>query len=238
VFTALAIVERIYKLTKKDGEFRPINGSRFGLDIFQWGYFLALLLISALISTALARGDIDNDGHELQTRLVSLPAALLMFILATLTLLSLILNWTGIELSFRLGSIEKAKPVNPALYYIISDVVAVDGNGGLAYRQALSERYGSSQVFRNMIWTLSVVWMVSFYILAGICAGLVWVLPVAAVYAVGWAGPFPVAGVLAGWTIWYVRGVLRVEGREEEGRQGRNGGGEGERAPLLGNMVY
>jgi len=62
-------------------------------------------------------------------------------------------------------------------------------------------------------------------------------LPVSAVYAVGWAGPFPVAGVLAGWTIWYVKGVLRVEGREEEGGQGRNGGGEGERAPLLGNGV-
>jgi hypothetical protein len=229
VFTALAIVERIWKLTKKDGEFRPINGSRWGLDIFQWGYFLALLLISALISTALARGDIENDGHELQTRLVSLPAALLMFILATLTLLSLILNWTGIKLTFRLGSIEKDKIVKPAISYIVEDVVAVDGNGGLAYRQALSDRYESSEVFRNMIWTLSVVWMLAFYVLAGIFAGLVWVLPVAAVYAVGWAGPFPVAGVLAGWTIWYVRGVLRVEGKGEES--------EGERAPLLGNRV-
>jgi hypothetical protein len=242
IFTALAIVERIWKLTKKDGEFRPINGSRFGLDIFQWGYFLALLLISALISTALARGDIDQDNHELQTRLVSLPAALLMFILATLTLLSLILNWTSIKIPFRLGSIAQDEVVKPAIYYIISDVVAVDGNGGLAYRQALLERYESSEVFRGMIWTLSVVWMLAFYVLAGIFAGLVWYLPVVAVYAVGWAGPFPVAGLLAGWTIWYVRGVLRVERREEEGQgegqtERRNGGGEGERAPLLGNRV-
>jgi hypothetical protein len=149
-----------------------------------------------------------------------------MFILATLTLLSLILNWTAIKLSFRLGSIERDKIVNPALYYIISDVVAVDGNGGLAYRQALSDRYESSQDFGNMIWTLSVVWMVAFYILAGIFVGLVWVLPVSAVYAVGWAGPFPVAGVLAGWTIWYVRGVLAPTGRAPP-----------DRAPLLGNGV-
>jgi hypothetical protein len=154
-----------------------------------------------------------------------------MFILATLTLLSLILNWSGIKLSFRLGSIEKDKPVNPAIYYIVSDVVAVDGNGGLAYREALSERYGSSEDFRGMIWTLSVVWMVAFYVLAGVFAVLVWVLPVAAVYAVGWAGPFPVAGLLAVWTIWYVRGVLRIEGKGEEGEGG------GERAPLLGNRV-
>jgi hypothetical protein len=156
-----------------------------------------------------------------------------MFILATLTLLSLILNWSGIKLSFRLGSIEKDEIVKPAIYYIISDVVAVDGNGGLAYRQALSDRFESNEDFRGMIWTLSVVWMVAFYVLAGIFAVLVWFLPVVAIYAVGWAGPFPVAGLLAVWTIFYVRGVLRVEGREEE----RNGEGEGERAPLLGNGV-
>jgi hypothetical protein len=232
-------VERIYKLIKKDPEYRPLNSSRFGLDIFQWGYFLALLLISALISTSLARGDIDQDNHELQTRLISLPAALLMFILATLTLLSLILNWTSIKLPFQLGSIEKDKPVNPAIYYIISDVVAVDGNGGLVYRQALLERYESSGVFKNMIWILSVVWMLTFYVLAGIFAALVWYLPVVAVYAVGWAGPFPVAGLLAVWTIFYVRGVLRVEGEGIGGEEGegerRNGGVDDERAPLLGN---
>ena len=226
----------MYKLTKQNPEFRPLNGSRWALDVFQWGYFGALILISALISSTLARGDADHDEHELQTRLVSLPAAVLMFFLATLTLLSLILNMTGIKLPFRFGSVGKKNVLRPAVYYIVEDVVAVDGNGRIAYRAAFSERYESSEVFRNMIWTLSVVWMLAFYVLSGGVAMLVWKLPKEAVYAVGWAGPFPMAGLLAIWTIFYVRRVLRVEGKGEEDRvEGQNEGGNNETAPLLGN---
>jgi hypothetical protein len=224
------------KLTKKSPEFRPLGSPRYALDIFQWGYFGALIIISALISSTLARGDADHDDHELQTRLISLPASLLMFFLATLTALSLILNGLNIKLPFRFGSLDAGNVLRPAVYYIVEDVVAVDGNGGIEYREAFTARYNGSPIFRQMIWTLSVLWMVAFYIFSIVFAILVFQLPMAAVYAVGWAGPFPLGGLMAVWTIFYVRFVLEEEENAEVGKSqdGRTPRRDDERAPLLG----
>ena len=244
IFTVIAIVERIWKLIQSSPKFRPIGSKRYALDIFQWGYFAALILISTLISSTLARGDNDRDGHELQTRLVSLPASVLMFFLATLTLLSLVLNGLKVELPFRFGSLEAGNVVRPAIYYIVEDVVAVDGNGGIEYREAWTARYESSEIFRKLIWTLSVVWMVAFYVFAGVFTALVFWLPKGATYAVGWAGPFPLAGLMAVWTIFYVKSVLKEEKDAKEGDEPINGQPEralrpcnNERTPLLDGRV-
>jgi len=166
IFTIIAIVERVWKVTRRSPEYRPLNSPRYALDVFQWGYFLALLCISALISSTLARGDDDHDGHEFQIRLLSLPAAVLMFLVATLTLLSLVLNQVNWKVPFRMGSFGPGNVVKPAIYYIIEDIVAVDGDGGIAYREAFVGRYDSSPVFRRMIRNLSLVWMLGFYVLA------------------------------------------------------------------------
>lgn len=237
-------MERIWKLIRPSPEFRPLKSPRYGLDIFQWGYFAALILISALISSTLARGDDDDDGHELQTRLVSMPAPVLMFFLATLTLLSLILNGLQVKLPFRFGSVDAGNVVRPAIYYIVEDIVAVDGDGGIEYRKAFTARYESSPIFQGMIWTLSLVWMLSFYILAIVFTALVFYLPRVAVYAVGWAGPFPLAGLMALWTIYYVKSSLRWE-RAQEGKDAQESAegreresvriGASESTPLLGS---
>ncbi len=243
VFTIIGIAERIYKLTILSPTYRPLNSPRYVLDIFQWGYFGALIIISALISSALARGDADQDGHELQIRLISLPAALLMFFLATLTGLSLLLSAFQITLPFRFGSLEKGNVVRPAIYYIVEDVVAVDGNGGMEFREAWTERYDSSPVFKEMIWTLSLIWMIAFFAFAALFTVLVFVLPWQAVYAVGWAGPFPLAGWMALWTIFFVKESLREEdeGVEEDEEDENNRRvlrlGDDERTPLLRNSA-
>jgi hypothetical protein len=224
IFTVIAIVERVWKLTRSLPEYRPLNSPRYALDIFQWGYFLALVVISALISSTIARGDRDQDGHEFQTRLISLPASLLMYLVATLTLLSLALNHLEWKLPFRFGSLDAGNAVRPAIFYIVEDIVAVDGDGGMEYRKAFGARYDSSPIFRRMIWNLSVVWMLYFYLFAILFTVLVFVLPVTAVYAVGWAGPFPMAGLMAVWTIFHIKSELRKERKETL---------EDERTPLL-----
>lgn len=118
--------------------------------------------------------------------------------------------------------------LRPAIYYIVEDVVAVDGNGGLEYREAWTKRYEASPVFRKMILELSIAWMLAFYVLAGVFTALVFWLPKEAAYAVGWAGPFPLAGLLAVWTIFYVKYMLKEEAEEDDGTRGYD-----ERAPLL-----
>ncbi|KAF4632188.1 hypothetical protein G7Y89_g5935 [Cudoniella acicularis] len=236
IFTVIALVERIWKLVQLSPEFRPLKSPRYALDIFQWGYFAALIMISALISSTLLRGDTDNDEHEFQIRLLSIPAPILMCFLATLTLISLILNGLQVKLPFRFGSSDAGNVVRPAIYYIVEDVIAVDGNGGVEYREAFTARYDGSPLFRKMIWTLSLVWMLAFYLFASVFTILVFKLPKAAVYAVGWAGPFPLAGLMAVWTIFYAKSVLKKE--EDESRVPVNGQHrEDERAPLLGNEV-
>jgi hypothetical protein len=219
VFTIIAIVERVWKLIRFSPEYRPLSSPRYALDIFQWGYFLALAIISALITSTLARDDKDQDNHAFQIRLISLPAAVLMYIVATLTLISLVLNRLQVKLPFRFGSLDAGNVVRPAIFYIVEDVVAVDGEGGMEYRKAFVARYTGSSIFRKMIWDLSLIWMLAFYVLAIVFTVLVFELPVAAVYAVGWAAPFPCAGLLTLWTIYYVKSVLkreRMEGVEDE----------------------
>jgi len=153
-----------------------------------------------------------------------------MYMLSTLTLLSLIGNGLDVKLPFRFGSSEPGTVIRPAIFYIIEDVVAVDGNGGIEYREAFNARYENSEVFQNMIWNLSVCWMLAFYLMGAAVTVLVLVLPLVSVYAVGWAGPFPVAGLMVVATIFYVKSILRIEGKEQEGDEGVRGD---ERAPLL-----
>lgn len=237
----IAIVERVWKLIQPSPEFRPPKSPRYALDIFQWGYFAALLTISSLISTTLARGDNDRDEHELQIRLMSMPVPVLLYFVATLTLISLLLGAREVRLPFRVGSMGAGGVVRPAVYYIVEDVVAVDGNGGIEYRKAFNDRYENSEAFRKMIWTVSVAWMAGFYTVAGAFTILVFRLPKAAVYAVGWAGPFPMAGLMAIMTILYVKATLKKERRAEVGVEGLNEADEdqdqGERRPLLGGAV-
>lgn len=224
VFTVIATVERVWKLIRHSPEYRPLNSPRHALDIFQWGYFLVLIIISALITTTLAREDKDQDDHDFQIRLISLPAAVLMYVVATLTLVSLALNHLEWRLPFRFGSMDAGNILRPAVYYIVEDVVAVDGGGGVEYRKAFVARYDKSPVFRKMIWDLSLVWMLYFYVFAILFTVLVFTLPKAAVYAVGWAGPFPLAGLMAVWTTFHVKAELRKE---------REVPVEDERTPLL-----
>jgi hypothetical protein len=134
-----------------------------------------------------------------------------MYLVATLTLLSLALNRLEWKLPFRFGSLDAGNVLRPAIFYIVEDIVAVDGGGGVEYRKAFVARYDSSPIFRRMIWDLSVVWMLYFYVFAVLFTVLVFTLPKAAVYAVGWAGPFPLAGLMAIWTIFYVKSQLRKE---------------------------
>ncbi|KAL1593285.1 hypothetical protein SLS60_010893 [Paraconiothyrium brasiliense] len=224
VFTAIATIDRVWQLIRFSPEYRPLNSPRYALDVFQWGYFLVLIIISALVTSALGREDKDHDDHDFQIRLMSLPAAVLMYVVATLTALSLALNRSGWQLPFRFGSLEAGNVLRPAVYYIVEDVVAVDGGGGIEYRKAFGARYDSSPIFRQMIFDLSLVWMLYFYVFAILFTILVFRLPIAAVYAVGWAGPFPLAGIIAVWTTFYVKARLR---KERENLQ------DDERAPLL-----
>lgn len=187
-------------------------------------------MISSEISSSLSLPDGPHLG------LIAMPVPSLMLLLATLLLVSLVLNVLDVKAPFRLGSTGKGEAeVRPAIFYVVEDIVAVDGNGGGEYRTEFNARYASSAIFREMLFRLSVVWMVVFYIAGAGLAVMIWMLgrrgENAQMIALGvsWAGPFALGGLLAWTTISYVQQCLRRE-RKEEGFSGN-----GERRPLLGS---
>jgi hypothetical protein len=191
-----------------------------------WGYFLALLMISAEISCSLSL------PHGPHLSLIAMPVPSLLLLLASLLLLSLILNTLDIKAPFRLGSTGAGEAeVRPAIFYVVEDVVAVDGNGGHDFRTEFNARYTSSPIFRDTIYNLSVVWMLAFYAVGAGLTVVIWVLENRGVDAqmaaigVSWAGPFALGGVLVWGTIWYVQRNLKRERLEEDS--------DGERRPLL-----
>lgn len=187
-------------------------------------------MIASEISASLSFPNAPHLG------LVAMPVPSLMLLLATLLLISLALNVLHVKAPFRLGSTGKDEAeVRPAVFYVVEDVVAVDGNGGREYRTDLGVRYASSQLFRDMIFTLSVVWMLVFYTAGAGLTVLIWVLSgrgqdvQMVVLGVSWAGPFALGGLLAWGTILYVQDCLRKE------RIGENEDENGERRPLIGS---
>lgn len=184
-------------------------------------------MIASEISCSLS---LPNGPH---LSLIAMPVPSLLLLLATLLLLSLALNTFGIKTPIRLGSSGKGDAeVRPAIFYVVEDVVAVDGNGGAEYRTAWNARYADSKIFRSMIYNLSVVWMLVFYAAGTGLTVLIWVLGEkgadAQMVALGmaWAGPFILGGLLAWGTILYVQRCLRMERKEDV---------TGERTTLLGN---
>ena len=225
--TAVSIIERLTKLCSVSPNYRPLNSPRFALDPFMWGYFLALVMISSEISCSLS---LPGAPH---LSLIAMPVPSLMLLLATLLAISLGLNGLDIPAPFRLGSTGKGEEeVRPAIFYVVEDVVAVDGNGGKDYRLALNARYASSETFRAMMFNLSVVWMLLFYIAGAGLTALICVLSGkgtdAQMIALGisWASPFALGGLMAWRTILYVQGCLKRE--RTEGVVSRN-----ETTPLL-----
>jgi hypothetical protein len=157
-----------------------------------------------------------------------------MLLLAILLLISLVLNVLDVKAPFRLGSTGRGEAeVRPAIFYVVEDVVAVDGNGGEKYRTAFNERYASSLVFREMLFRLSVAWMLVLFIAGACLTAMIWTMSGRGTdsqmiaLGISWAGPFALGGVLAWSTIIYVQACLRMEGKERVDE-------DSERRPLLG----
>jgi hypothetical protein len=136
----------------------------------------------------------------------------LMFELAVLALISLILHATHAGAPFQLGSIPAGERVRPVIYYVVEDVVAVDGGGGIEYRSAFNARYVSSVRFQKMIYWLTVMWMLGFFAIGGGVTGAVFgIKQMEVAYGVGWGAPFFGAGLMVLSTVWYVKRCLRKE---------------------------
>lgn len=100
-------------------------------------------------------------------------------------LLSFFAVLAGAKNIVRLSSLPPGSKTRPGSYTIIEDIVAVDGGGGRAFREALNTRYEASPLFRRMLHRLDGFWGFGAVIMAGAVTAVVWTVPVAVGYAIG-----------------------------------------------------
>ena len=56
------------------------------------------------------------------------------------------------------SSTKRGQVMKPGVFVLIEDVVAVDGGGEMAFREALCKRYEASAVYRQMLVQLNWFW--------------------------------------------------------------------------------
>lgn len=140
-----------------------------------------------------------------------MPATTMLFTFGTELLLVDTLRLFRVPAPMRMSSVPKGAQLRPCIYTMIEDVVAVDGSGGTAFREALNRRYEASHVFRTMLRRLGVFWAVGAEAMAVVCTILIFTVSDDVAFTIGWSVPFAWAGVWALCTIWYVKRELKKE---------------------------
>lgn len=68
------------------------------------------------------------------------------------------------------SSLPPGHKMRPAAYYIMEDIVAVDGAGRSAFRRDLNTRYESSLIFRQLVYEMTAYWASAGIVFIGVSA--------------------------------------------------------------------
>jgi hypothetical protein len=69
-----------------------------------------------------------------------------------------------------LSSLPPGHKMRPAGYYIMEDIVAVDGGGLSAFRRSLNVRYESSPIFQRLVYEMTIYWATGGLVFVGVNA--------------------------------------------------------------------
>lgn len=220
-------VSRFWRLFKKGSTCRVMGGRRAYLDWFHWNFSLAWViimvelimyvpLISSFQSCLLSANTLVHSGtipENPPIRLLAMPVTSLLFVFGTEMLIQDGMRLLGIPAPFRISSMPAGSQIRPGIYWIIEDVVAVDGLGGVEFRERLNARYEASHDFRQMLHRLTLFWGIGAETAAVVCTILIFTIHPVAAYCVGWAAPFIWAGVWTAVTFSWVKRSIKKEER-------------------------
>lgn len=150
-----------------------------------------------------------------------MPVASLMFAFGGELIIQDGMRLLGIPSPFRISSMPAGSQLRPGIYWIIEDVVAVDGGGDVEFRERLNARYEASHYFRQMLHRLTLFWGIGAELAATVITVLIFTIQRDAAYVVGWAAPFLWAGVWTVITFAWVKRSIRFEEKkwaEEHGK--------------------
>ena len=199
-----SLCKRSWFLLKKNSTCRPLGVNQgWKLDYFGWNFLFGFFGITCLISSGIAFESLIA---------VSLPLSVLIFYVCVELLLAQLGLAAGIRAPFRFSSVARGEPLRPGVYFIVEDVVAVDGEQGQAFRQAWSDRYEASPVLQSHLRRVSLIWATTGLAIVAVVLGCVFGVPNPEVgYAIGWGLPWVWAGIMAIVTTQMTKSMLRRE---------------------------
>ncbi|EUC39640.1 hypothetical protein COCMIDRAFT_41869 [Bipolaris oryzae ATCC 44560] len=200
----LEYFQRFWRLWKKNSTCQVLGASRYSCDFFQWNLTFILAAIIALLI-------VGTLPKEPMVRLLALPLPTVLALLGLeLSILELcyMCQWRS---PFRISSVTRGQVVRPSIYFIIEDIIAVDGDGATSFRIRLNERYEASPHFRQMLHKLSLFWALPAILVALGTTFLVFSLNRDLSYVLGWVVPFTWAAIWAVITIKWAQRELRIE---------------------------
>ncbi|KAJ5038838.1 uncharacterized protein L3040_006517 [Drepanopeziza brunnea f. sp. 'multigermtubi'] len=198
--------QRAWRLWTKNSTVRVANTSKWDFDWLHWTLTLVLVVVVAEVAVA-------TSLDEPLVRLLAMPLPSVFFTFGIEMLMVELMRSFDIRAPFRVSSVPKGGTLRPALYTLIEDVVAVDGNGGTGYRDRLNARYECSADFRRLMNKLTYFWMVPALLLNVAISHLIFWRGINedTAYVVGWSLPFAWASVWTITTICWVRMALDEE---------------------------
>jgi len=197
---------RMYYLCKKDSTCRPIGSKRAWLDAFEFGFAFSIIVITVQTIPAV-------DGNSPLVPLFAMVTSTTLFTTGFTLIFPFFFYQLQMRIPFRVSSLPAGHIAHPAVFTIIEDIIAVDGGGDTKYREELIARYDASPLFRRMLNRLDAFWGFGAIFCAAVVTTLLWTLPVAVSYGIGWGAPFLWGGLWTFLTVRYVQLCLIEERR-------------------------
>lgn len=114
-----------------------------------------------------------------------MPIPSLLFQIGLTDLLMTGLHLREIPVPFRISSCTKGMIFRPSVYFYAEDLGAIDGNGGIEWREALDVRYHASRPLRQMFVKLSLFWSVPAVLVGGALTAIVFTVPESVAFGIG-----------------------------------------------------
>ncbi|KAL4246813.1 hypothetical protein ABKN59_008036 [Abortiporus biennis] len=206
--SGVKVGQRCYYLWFRTGHEsrRPIGSGRWGVDFFQilLSVGLTAFFIPLIIGSSLTPASVPTVA-------MALPCFMLTFCFPMFI--------SGVfprhfRLPVRISSFQPGHLLPPLTYTLVEDIVAVDGGGGLEFRQAWRHRYEESRVMRKLLRDLSLVWGISGIAVAGALIAIAWTTSDDIGYGLGYGIPWVWVILFTCVTFWWVKKELYREKTE------------------------
>jgi hypothetical protein len=144
-------------------------------------------------------------------KLLAMPPSSVLFFFGFELVITTSLYLLHVPLLFRKSSYAKGERTPPGVFTIMEDVVAVDGNGGMPYRESLRARFEASPNFRKLIVEMGFFWGIGAIVIAAATTAVIFSIRREIAYGIGWSVPFVWAAIWTIITFWWVKKSLRKE---------------------------